>query len=129
VDEWNTALGTGPFLWPPLLAGKPLGNYLDKSAEVAFQDQLSVAVIPDYDDGFPTTAPVMHFPPNRLGLYDLGGNVEEWCSDQVNGYVQRKGGSWIESRRENIPTPAVAVPVDPNQVHPWVGFRCVLDVR
>ena len=42
------------------------------------------------DDGFALTAPVASFPPNGYGLFDMAGNVSEWCADQGSSPGRRR---------------------------------------
>ncbi len=59
--------------WPPR---GDAGNYADRSAA-----DLVPTILPNYDDGFASTAPVGSFPANGIGLHDAGGNVAEWVND------------------------------------------------
>ena len=78
--EWSAAAGGGKYpwgdAWPP-----PAGtaNYADESF-AASMPGTGWPHIPG-KDGYPRTSPVGSFAANRYGLYDMGGNVWQWCMD------------------------------------------------
>jgi len=108
--------------WPPPIGA---GNYADLTAESQFK---TWTAIEGYDDGYATTSPVGKFRPNRLGLYDLGGNVWQWCEDFYDGRSGARvlrGGSWLNLAADGLLS-SYRYPLAADFRGSFVGFRVVL---
>lgn len=111
---------------------------------------------PEVDDGYTNIAPVGSYPENGYGLFDMAGNVLEWCLDEydasfysvsqgesplsgantpqeisenfnaVKSIRVLRGGSWIVNSA-GVRSSA-RFTLMPESVHNSVGFRCVMDL-
>jgi len=89
IYPWKKGRGT----WPP---PKGAGNYAGEELTEVWPN--FIPNIEGYNDGYSRTSPVGSFAANANGIYDLGGNIWEWCEDFYDGRSSSRvlrGGSWI----------------------------------
>jgi formylglycine-generating enzyme required for sulfatase activity len=88
--------------WEYACRDGPLGDKLDSGFNFYFEKPTN-QLLPEQaifnQTGLKRTCKVGSYKPNRLGLYDMHGNVWEWCEDgvlQPKGVSLRvmRGGSW-----------------------------------
>jgi formylglycine-generating enzyme required for sulfatase activity len=99
--EWQYACRGGPL---PDRIASTFSFHVAKPMNQLPPDQAN------FNDALRRTCKVGSFPPNRLGLYDMHGNVWQWCDD-TEGLANDRfamGGSWARepcqaSRRDTAP--------------------------
>lgn len=146
--EWSCAVGIGaeedsglppkaknqkiPNVYPwggKWSAAEISGNYCGE--ETRADPVPGRAPIEGYNDGFVKTAPVGSFPANRFGLYDLNGNVMEWCDDLLDpanpaGSRIVRGGCWSWQSPERLLS-SFRTGDSSKTRSKGIGIRCVLE--
>jgi hypothetical protein len=112
--------------WPP---PKGAGNYAGEESKVG-REPSDGAVIEGYNDGYPRTSPVGSFAANASGLYDMGGNVWQWCEDwyeaaETGRRRVLRAASWYDFHRESL-LASGRICYNPDYSNDGMGFRCVV---
>ena len=143
--EWEKAARGGiegaRYPWGDADPDSTTANFADRQTEFEWRN-------PDVDDGYLFPAPVGTFQPNGYGLFDMAGNVWEWCADwysptyysepqDVKGLRRNpkgpdtgerrvlRGGTWY--RDAHTLRNAERVSDFPDNSLNVVGFRCAMD--
>ena len=110
--------------WP---LPKGAGNYAGEESKIG-EEPYGWPFIGGYNDGYPRTSPVGSFAANASGLYDMGGNVWQWCEDWYDvteQYRVLRGASWLNSYPDRL-LASFRFNRLPDLRSDYIGFRCVV---
>ena len=117
--------------WPPPAGTANLPGEEAKSAAAAQKYSTLKGAVTGYRDAFVETAPVGSFAPNQFGLFDVSGNVYEWCEEIIgvpgirNVQKVMRGAAW-NSSLPNAWLSAYRHSGGIDGSNTSTGFRCVL---
>jgi formylglycine-generating enzyme required for sulfatase activity len=108
-SEWEYACRAETMLacWWQEEAGTTSPQGFENVADQSCKRQTTVGYV-EFDDGFPAHSPVGSFKANPFGLFDIAGNVGEWCEDWYSSTVPpddvprrriNRGGTWFSPLR------------------------------
>jgi Protein kinase domain/Sulfatase-modifying factor enzyme 1 len=117
--QWPAPAGAGNFAGEELQPALAAGKY-----------SFLKGVLSGYRDDFVETAPVGSFAANRFGLFDLGGNVQQWCEDWFDNEQKervQRGSAWT-CRIRGMLLSSFRSHYAPGLRDIAHGFRCVVGV-
>ena len=161
--EWEKAARGGliqkNYAWGDSAVNGTHCNFADKNLRIIWDREREPEdnwADENLDDGYAYTAPIGSYPPNGYGLYDMVGNVWEWCFDvydrnfyanspdtnpiaeilirdgannivAVNKLRVTRGTSWYDGTSSIWIASRLGQPLETQALN--VGFRCVKAVE
>lgn len=111
--------------WPPPSGA---GNYAGTEARTGIWP-VDWGVLEEYRDAHARSSPVGSYPPNQFGLYDMGGNLWQWCEDGHSAPEKQRilrGASFLSHFQKELLSSHRFLASGPGSRGIFLGFRCVL---